>query len=273
MICEFLLSLFNNGASCSSINIARSALSLFLCYNFNIKDNETIARLFKYFYKERPLKPKYFTYWPVKDLLNYLSELHPASELSLKYLTLKTLALVALTSSDRGQTIHLMDIENTALSEDGIQFVIFDRLKTTRRVIKPKVINCHSCDIPSLNVCDYVMNYMNRTLNIRSQCVKNGKPKPTQLFLSWASKSAVTRQTLARWLRTVLKLAGIDSDQFSGHSYRGASLSNAYKNGANITQIVSAGSWTNTETFKNHYLAPENDSPVGKIILNHFAKG
>lgn len=268
-----MLHLFNNGASSSSLNCARSALSFFLCYDFKVKDNETIARLFRFFYKERPLKTKYFTYWPVKNLLNYLAELHPASDLSLKILTLKTLALVALTSSDRGQTIHLMDIEKTTSAEDSLQFVIFDRLKTTGRVQKPKVITCHSCDIPSLNVCDYVLNYMNRTLALRAKSVNEGKSKPTQLFLSWATKKAVTRQTLARWLKTILKMAGIDTTQFTGHSFRGASLSNAYQHGANINQIVCAGSWTNTETFKRHYFAPENDTPVGRIILDHFSRG
>ena len=186
-----------------------------------------VIKLFKYFYKEKPLKPKYFTFWPVKDLLNFLSELHPPSELSLKMLTLKTLALIALTSSDRGQTIHLMDVENTALSDGNVQFVIFDRLKHTRRVLKPKVVNCITSDIDSLNVSNYVVSYMNCTLSLRAKAVKEGKEKPTKLFLSWATKMPVTKQTLARWLKYTLKLAGIDDSQYSSHSYRGAGLSNA----------------------------------------------
>ena len=264
--------LFDKGASSSSLNSARSALSFFFSYDLNVGCDKTVTRLFKYFYKEKPLRSKYFTYWPVKDLLNFLSELHPPSELSLKNLTLKTLALIALTSSDRGQTIHLMDIENTTLSEDSIQFVIFNSLKHTKRVLKPKVVSCITSEIDSLNVSDYVMAYMNRTLSIRAKAVKEGKEKPTKLFLSWATKRQVSKQTLARWLKYTLKLAGIDDSQFSSHSYRGAGLSCALNHGANIMQIVKAGSWSNTDTFKRHYFAPENDSEVGKIILNHFNK-
>lgn len=268
VVCKFLLLLFSKGASASSINIARSALSLFLSYDFNIKEDSTVLRLFKYFYKERPSRPKYFVYWPVKDLLNYLSELHPPSALSLKQLTLKTLALVALTSSDRGQTIHAMNIENTALNDDGIQFVIFDRLKHTRRVHKPKIIKCISSDIPSLNVSDYVTSYMNKTFSLRAKYVAEGNEKPSQLFLSWATKRPVTKQTLSRWLRMTLKDAGIDSEQFGGHSYRGAGLSYAANQGASLSQIVSTGCWTNADTFKRFYFAPESTSEIGNIIIN-----
>lgn len=265
-----MLFLFSKGASASSLNIARSALSLFLSYELNIKEDNTILRLFRYFYKERPSRPKYFVYWPVKDLLNYLSELHPPSNLTLKQLTLKTLALIALSSSDRGQTIHAMDIEQTAKTNDGIEFVIFGRLKHTRRVQKPKVIKCLSTDIPSLNVCDYVTAYMNKTFTIRAQQVAKGKEKPKQLFLSWATKMPVTKQTLARWLRMTLKEAGIDSDQYSAHSYRGAGLSHAANQGASMSQIVSSGCWSNAETFKRFYFAPECNSEVGRIIINNI---
>lgn len=272
MICKFLLKLFNKGLSSSSLNIARSSLSLILSYTLDIKNDPTILRLFKYFYKERPKVAKYFTFWPVKDLLNFLSELHPAADLTLKQLTLKTLALIALTSSDRGQTIHSMDIENTTLEEDGVSFVIFNKLKHTKKVLKPKVVKCVTSEIPSLDVCSYVLTYMNRTLAIRSKLVADGNPKPTKLFLSWATKKPVTKQTLSRWLKISLQDAGIDTQQFSGHSFRGAGLSNAANSGASIPQIVSAGCWTNAETFRRFYFAPENTSNIGKIILDNFSR-
>lgn len=273
VVCKFLLLLFSKGASSSSINIARSALSLFLSYVFDFNGNPTVLRLFKFFYKERPLRPKYFVYWPVKQLLNYLSELHPPSALTLKQLTLKTLALIALTSSDRGQTIHAMNIEQTVLTDGGIQFIIFDRLKHTRRVHKPKTIKCISSEIPSLNVCDYVTTYMNKTFSLRAKHVAEGNEKPNQLFLSWATKKPVSKQTLSRWLKMTLKEAGIDSEQFGGHSYRGAGLSYAANHGASLSQIVSTGCWTNVETFKRFYFAPENNSEIGNIIINNMNKG
>lgn len=272
VICDFLVDLYDQGASSSTLNIARSALSFFCSNTVNIKDNSAILRLFKYFYKQRPRQVKYLTYWPVSQLLNYLSDLHPAQNLSLKTLTLKTLALIALTSSDRGQTIHSMNIENSSTTDNGIDFVIFDRLKNTGKIHKPKVISCLSSDIDSLNVCDYVKEYMVRTLPIRLESTAKGFDEPTQLFLSWHTKKPVTRQTLARWLRMSLSDAGIDTNQFTAHSYRGAGLSHAFNHGASIDQIVAHGCWTNTETFKRHYFAPANGTPIANIILRDFEK-
>ena len=151
------------------------------------------------------------------------------------------MALIALTSSDRGQTIHFMNIENIVQNEDSIDFIILDRLKTTKKIHKPKVIKCISSDIDGLNVKNYVSAYMERTLPLSLEMVEQNHVKPTQLFLSWATKQPVTRPTLTRWLKTCLKMAGINTDQFSGHSFRGAGLSCAYNNGASLSQIVSHG--------------------------------
>ena len=190
--------------------------------------------------------------------------------MTLKQLILKTVALTALTSSVRGQTLHFLNVENSSLSENGISFVIFDRLKNTRKVLKPKVVQCINSEIPSLNVADYVTAYMNKTLNMIIQEVKRGNPKPKKLFLSLATKKSVTTQTLALWLKSVLSQAGIDTNQLSAHSYRGAGLSSAQAKGASIEKIVSYGDWKNAETFHSHYSAPCETSPVGKLILSHF---
>lgn len=262
--------LFNNGAKTSTINLARSALNFFLCYELDMKNDQTLFKLFKFFYKERPLQVRYMTYWPVQKLLECLSGMHPASDLSLKDLTIKTLALIALTSSDRGQTISFMNIVDVSFNEDSIDFIIFNRLKNTRRTHKPKIISCVSSDIDSLNVKNYVTEYMDRTLPLRLELLEKGFSESNSLFLSWATKRPVTKQTLTRWLKMALQSAGIDCKQFGAHSYRGASVSHAYNHGASLAQIVSHGSWKNVETFKRHYFAPEYDSSVGNIILNEF---
>ena len=55
-----------------------------------------------------------------------------------------------------------------------------------------------------------------------------------KLFLSWATKKEVTKQTISRWLTIVLALSGIDTNKFKAHSYRGAGLSAAYAKGVSI---------------------------------------
>ena len=252
--------MFKSGYSSSSLNSARSALSFF-CHSDNLANDPYLTRLFKYFYRVRPKRAKYIVYWPVSQLLEFLETLHPPSSLSLKDLTLKTSALIALSSSDRGQTLHLMNINRYHLSSQQLSFVITERLKTTKRTLKPKVVNCVASDKPALSPYLYVQEYISRTAPLR-------RPEHDQLFISWATKRPVTRVTLARWLKSVLLSAGIDTKIFSAHSYRGASLSSAFAKGVSITDIISAGDWANSTTFFNHYLAPSSNSSVGQIILS-----
>ena len=244
--------LFNSGYSysSSSVNLARSAISFFSLDIFKIGDNPIVSRLFKYFYNNRPLRPRYFTYWPVSQLLEFLAKWHPIHTLSLRQLTLKVLALISLTSSDRGQTLHLININYRTVNEDGISFVIFDQLKNSRRTVKPKVVNCVVSDIDSLNVAQYVSYYLEATEPLRADQVSKGQPKPSKLFISWATKKEVTRQTISRWLTTVLSLAGIDTNQFSSHSFRGAGTSAAYNKGASVEKILEHGG---VVTFRSHY--------------------
>ena len=193
--------------------------------------------------------------------------------ITIKQLTIKTLALIALSSSDRGQTLHLLNIDNITKTEDGLSFVIYQKLKHTRKSIKPKVVECVTHDNDSLNVANYVTEYMERTSPWREDIEQAGSPKPKQLFLSWATKRPVTKQTLARWLKTALSMAGIDISQFKAHSFRGAGLSAAAKTGASIEQIVKHGQWKGPNTFHKYYSAPATNSTVGQIILSNVASG
>ena len=77
----------------------------------------------------------------------------------------------------------------------------------------------------------------------------------------------VTKQSLSRWLTLVLKLAGIDTNKYQAHSYRGAGLSAAFSAGASISQIMAAGNWSNENTFRMYYNAPSTDSSIGNLIL------
>lgn len=65
--------------------------------------------------------------------------------------------------------------------------------------------------------------------------------------------SAVTEKTILRWIKTSLKEAGICTDIFQGHSLCSSTLSKAKLNGANITQILNAGRWSNKHTFAKFY--------------------
>ena len=63
----------------------------------------------------------------------------------------------------------------------------------------------------------------------------------TNLFIALVKPhNAVSSATIARWLREVLKLVGIDVSIFSGHSVRGASVSAAVGAGITTNDILKA---------------------------------
>ena len=174
---------------------------------------------------------------------------------------------MAISASDRGQTLHLARVNAMVVDEEMVKFVILSKTKTTKKVLQPLEIKCVSTDDPAVNVCNYVKFYLNETNSFRS-----GDAASQQFFLSWLTKKAVTKQSLARWLCECLRLADIDTSVYKAHSYRGAGLSAAYHKGASLASIVAQGNWKGTGTFLKHYCAPADDSEIGRIILNEAAE-
>ena len=273
-ICEFLLFLFRsqnslgNDYSGEALNLFRSALSFFLKLDFpNLGYDSNITRMFKYFYKARPSFPRYTVTWDVGKVLHFLAAWHPPESLSIKQLTLKTVTLVALTCSDRAQTIQAMKSNRVEPTEDGLVFVIRDVLKTSRRGSPVKVVTYVRWDAPELDVAYYVHKYIDRTFRFRRRSYHRGLGLPTQLFLSFATGRPVTKPTISRWIKDVMTLSGIDTSVFLPGSTRGASVSAAERRGASIAQLLGAGSWTNLGTYQRFYQRRVADTPVGRLIL------
>ena len=117
-VSKYLLFLFNSKTSSGKdytsevLNKIRSCISFFLQYDIpRLGFEMPVTRLFTSFYKTRPVVPRYNVTWDVGIVLKFLAQWHPKESLSLKQLTLKTVALVALTSSDRAQSIHTLRVD------------------------------------------------------------------------------------------------------------------------------------------------------------------
>ena len=260
-----------NSLSAGSLNSVRSSLSHFLGYDLpNLGYDVTIAKMFRYFYLCKPNFAKYTVTWDVGIVLRFLATWHPASSLDIKKLTLKTSTMVALTSCDRAQALHLLSVEHVHISAHGLEFVIPQVLKTSKMGQPARVVSCVSWEDERLDVCKYVHHYIDRTLKFRLKAVlpPNPQPKPTQLFLSHRTGLPVKRATISRWIREVLSLAGIDTSTFGPGSTRGASASAAANHGASAHQIMKAGSWSNMGTFSKFYNRHRENTPVGQLILN-----
>ena len=251
-----------------ALNTFRSAISFFVKLDLpDLGSHIAVSRLFSFFYKQRPSFPRYVVTWDVGKVLNFLARWHPPSSLSLKQLTLKTVMLIALTSSDRAQTIHALRVDRVSSTPEGLEFVIFDILKTTRRGHPAKVVKCVSWDAEELDVAYYVQKYMDITIATRWRAFNKGLGKPTQLFLSHKTGLPVAKSTISRWLKEVMQMAGIDTSSFLPGSTRGSSISAAARRGASFSQILGAGDWSNLGTYQRFYQRPVDDTPVGRLIL------
>ena len=83
-----------------------------------------ISRVLKGVFKSRAPKPKYTEVRDVQIVLSNLKTSHPLNSLSLTDLYFKFLMLLLLVSDQRGQTIHMLDLNDMIVSDNGFTFVI-----------------------------------------------------------------------------------------------------------------------------------------------------
>jgi hypothetical protein len=82
-----------------------------------------------------------------------------------------------------------------------------------------------------------------------------------QLFLSSNKPhNAVSKDTIAKWIRQMLSLSGIDVSIFKAHSVRAASVSAAKLNFVSTQEILDRADWAQEKTFQRYY-----DKPVEKM--------
>ena len=268
--CKFLISLFETGLSATTLKFAKSSVSFFLKESHPfISVSDKVSRLLKSFEKIRPTVLRYVVTWDVKIVLDFLRSWYPHKNLTMKQLTLKTCMLIALSSSDRAQTIQQIRCDQCVRTAKGIEFPIFSKLKTSRHLRRPRVVVCPKWPDPALDVERCVTDYMARSVTLRYRVVSKLKlPKPTQLFISFKSGLPVSRPTISRWLTEVMSMAGIDTSYFKGHSTRVASTSKAKSRGANPTQLMNQGDWTNISTFERHYQREILGPAINSLIMN-----
>ena len=103
-----------------------------------------------------------------------------------------------------------------------------------------------------------MLHYVVRTASIKQSL------NSSQVFVSYGKPyKVISSATLARWLKAVLSLAGIDTSIFKGHSFRGASTSKAVSFRVPLDVILKAADWKNTYTFAKFY--QRETSSVGQF--------
>lgn len=255
-VVEFLTEQYENGLSYDSLNTARSALSsLGLNFNgFKIGAHPLVIRYMKGVFALRPPKPRYVTTWDVNGVLSYLRKLSPVKHLTLKDLTLKLAMLMALTQAARVQTLHLISYVQFKKFKSEFVFKLADALKQNRPSCNSSFVSFKAYP-PDRRLCIYTVlkEYLLRTKPVRS----NVDEYHQRLLISYVKPyKQVTRDTISRWLKTVMLRSGIDVQKYGSHSIRSAASSKAKTNSVPITDILAKAGWSNVKTFAKFYDRP-----------------
>lgn len=261
-IVNFLSVTFHRGVSYTSINTARGALSSLgiTVDGCSAGSHPLVTRFLKGVFNLRPSVPRYTRTWDVQHVLQQLRAMEPLSSLSLKELTLKLVMLMALTQAARIQTLHCLLLQNISFGQDSVCVWLGETIKQCRPKFNVRfvIFKAYSTDI-RLCVCETLKMYIAKTEEFRTTAhQENG-----QLLLSFIKPhKPVTRDTVARWIRTMLTLSGIDSSQYSAGSVRPAAASKAKAMALPIGHIMARAGWSRAATFAKFYdkeIVPSHD--------------
>lgn len=264
---SFLTDLFEAGLGYSAINTARSALSsvILMSDKSTIGTHPLVVRFLKGVFELRTPMPRHSKIWDVGDVLKYFKTLPDNAQLSLKDITLKVSALLLLASAQRVQTLHLMNLESVCFLENKCVIYMTEKLKHTRPGYHQQ-----NLDLPVYTVDEQVCvvkclkEYIERTKKLRVD--QSGK-----LLLCYKPPhEPASRDTISRWLRTVLARAGLSS--YTPHSFRCAASSAMKRSGVPLGDILKAAGWTNAKTFKQFYDKPLQSQMKKNTILNYYGK-
>lgn len=250
-ILSFLCKLYEDGLGYSSINTAKSAISNILgnLDNHSIGQHPLVVKFMKGLTRLRPPTARYNLTWDANVVLEMYKSWSDNQFLDLKYLTLKLVGLLALTSAQRVQTLVSISIKNITWGSPT-QIILPNILKCTS-ISRPNpviVLNDYTLE-PKLCILSCLKEYVSRTSVNRTT---------DMLLISYFKPyNHVSSQTVSRWLCTSLSMAGVDTSIYKGHSFRHSSTSKASTNGISINSILSRVGWSpKCTTFAKFYNRP-----------------
>ena len=264
-VANFLGELFQEGYQYRSLSAYRSAISSVheKVDGELVGQHPLISRLLKGAFNERPPRPKYHSVWDVDLVLNMFRRNGPSTSLPLEDLTIKTAMLFALTRPCRGADLAALDLNNRSFCPEGVLFAPSHLSKQSRpshsgvEFFFPafKEDEC-LCPVATLKA------YELKTKEFRQNKGEN------RLFRSFIGQhKAVSSSTIARWLRSCLQKAGVDTSAFQAHSVRAAASTKAAMSGVTVEDILKAADWSTKGTFQKFYYKPTHSTAFGTSVL------
>ena len=262
---NFLASGFERKLKWGTLRSYVPALSSYLRH----VDIYQVRKLLRGVFNLRPPVARYTAIWDVNTVLDYLGAMRTDN---MKDLSMKLATLLMILSGNRVNMLTHFSISNMFITEEECTFVFSHVLKNTRPGFNAQPMTFRAypfCDTlcPVKTIWQYVH-------------LRNSVTNDTQFFVTTTKKNGVhrgaTSDTIARWIKEMLGLSGIDSGKYPAHSCRSASTSAALFRGINLGTIIKSASWSNVKTFKTYYLRDIssaydlNKQNFGECMLDNY---
>lgn len=185
------------------------------------------------------------------------------SNLKLKDLTLKLTTLIALLTGQRCQTIRQLDLDLIQKLPSKYIFRIGSKLKHTQPGKHQELIELFQFSDKDLCVVEHIREYVSRTEKLRKE--------NSLLLISYVRPhKPVSKDTVTRWVKVVLKRSGIDTTILTVHSSRAAATSYGAHAGVKLDDILKAAGWSSAQTFSKHYHKPIEENNMGTSTMESF---
>ena len=271
-VVNFLAHLYNEGYQYRSLNAYRSAISSVheRVDGYEVGQHPLVSRVMKGAFNLRPPQPRYEATWDVTTVLRYIENLGPSEVLPLRELSWKLAMILALTRPSRSADLVKLDLRYRRFTPEGVVFQDSGLAKQARpgrlraEYFFPAFEQARLCPRHTLTV------YEERTKSFRDQ----GDTERSKLFLAVVKPhKPISSSTMARWLRSLLGKAGIDTNIFKAHSVRGAAASAAANAGVTTIDIMKAADWSSESVFTKFYYKPVRSRAFGAAVLSMQGSG
>ena len=249
-----------------------------------------LNRLIASFTRDRPKPYRSIPTWDLSLVLLGLTKppFEPLSEAPLKWLTYKTVFLLALASGKRRSEIHAWTYSSVSSRRNWSEvtvspspaFLAKNQLASDGPdSIKPVVIPTLTTMLDSSLVEDKSLCPV-RALKVYLEKTKSMRKGKALLFVSLREgySKDITRITISQWIKHTIHTCYQSSDmtdqqvtQVRAHDVRAMAASLAFKGGISLEQVLSSCYWRSHNTFTNFYLKDicwENDDIIklGPIV-------
>uniref|UniRef100_A0ABM5GNR7 Core-binding (CB) domain-containing protein n=1 Tax=Pogona vitticeps TaxID=103695 RepID=A0ABM5GNR7_9SAUR len=284
----YLRHLFDLGLSVSTLKVYASAIVAHQpsgSRSAQLFTHPTVKTFFKGLINARPPVRPPIPQWSLTLVLNVLMKhpFEPMSSCGLKFLSLKTLFLVAITSARRASELAALRSDPPYLQFYKDKVVLFPDISFLPKVVSdfhlnqpislPTLFSDPSSDIErmlhSLDVKRALSYYISRTKDFRAS------PKLFLCYYGSRKGSAASAPALSRWLVSTVVLAYQLSKKdvpegIRGHSTRSMATSTALLRGVDLPDICRAATWSKVSTFVTHYrldLRAKKETSFGRAVL------